>query len=46
VKKTIKQPRKLYQPTMPNPPIKTVNGVMYQWIPNPTVKAGGYWRKM
>jgi len=38
--------RKLYPTTMPSPGIKTVNGVTYQWIPNPTVKNGGYWRRL
>lgn len=41
-----KKPRKLYPVKMPMPGIKTVNGITYQWIPNPTVKAGGYWRRI
>ena len=37
--------RKLYKPVVKTPSLKIVGGVTYQWIPSPTVKAGGYWRR-
>lgn len=44
--KIAKKPRKIYPVAMPNPGIRTVNGITYQWLPNPTVKVGGYWRRI
>jgi len=42
--------KKLSRPKLPTPTpnskkIRTVNGVVYMWIPNPLVKNGGYWRR-
>jgi len=46
MKKVRQKPRKIYPVKMPKQGIITVDGVTYQWIPNPTVKEGGYWRKI